>query len=502
MKLLWLHDGAVVPQGTNSSLVIASIEADDAGRYQLWASNSFGTLLTEPALLTLGNRPRITVEPTPRVAVVGTSARFEVTTDGTPPLSYQWFFKGIPLVEATLGTLALSEVSLAHAGDYVVAVSNAFGQVNSRPALLTVNPLPTLSITNTVAATAEAGGAPGWVTISRSYSTASPLTVRYSQAGTARAGADYQPLSGVAVIPAELLSVSIPILAIEDPWVEGPETVDVVLSVGVGYTLSLANKATVTLIDNDLPPSTEGTNVVASFGLTNVWRYQQTADLTTTDWKSRLYNDSAWPSGRGALYVENDIIPVPKLTRLTLGRMTYYFRTGVTLSDTNLLQLSTTLAVDDGAVIYLNGQEAYRLGMRDGDVVYGTSASRSVANAKIEGPFTLPTTNAVVGENVIAVEVHQFDSGSSDIVFAMTLEALAAKAVSPILGDPTISPSGEFQFTLTGQAGQAYSVESSTNLIDWVSVRNVVLPATGALGVNEQTTAEPGSRFYRARPQN
>lgn len=498
MKLLWLHEGTPIALATNSSLTLSPVKNSDAGGYQLWASNSFGTFLTDAAVLTLGERPRITAQPEPQTALVGTSASFTLNATGTPPLSYQWFFKGIPLASGTQKSLVLQNVSLAQEGEYQAILRNDFGSVTSSPVLLTVLPLPALSITSTVATASESGGSPGVMTVTRSYASALPLKARYTVGGTARSGADYQTLPGEVIIPANALSVSIPIQAIEDPWVEGPETVEVILSVDPSYTLTLANKATVTILDNDQPPGSEGTNVVGSIAMTNVWRYHQTADLTATNWKMPGYDDSAWPAGPGALYVENDVIPVPKSTPLSLGRLTYYFRTQVDIKSTNLLQLSTSLAVDDGAVIYLNGQEAYRLGMRDGAVTYSTSAQRSVGNAKIEGPFSLPTTNAVAGLNVIAVEVHQFDAASTDIVFGMTLEAVVPKPVVPALGDPIVSTTGEFQFILTGGAGQTYTLERSTNLIDWVSVRSVILPVGGALGIREPAAREPGAEFFRA----
>ena len=79
--------------------------------------------------------------------------------------------------------------------------------------------------------------------------------------------------------------------------------------------------------------------------------------------------------------------------------------------------------VDDGAVFYINGAEAYRLGMEAGNVEYGTLASRSVGDATAEGPFTISADSLVNGDNVIAVEVHQQKIDSSDIVFGLALNA-------------------------------------------------------------------------------
>jgi hypothetical protein len=45
-----------------------------------------------------------------------------------------------------------------------------------------------------------------------------------------------------------------------------------------------------------------------------------------------------------------------------------------------------------------------------------------VDNAAYQGPFTLPVANLVSGENLLAAEVHQRSSGSSDIVMGLTLD--------------------------------------------------------------------------------
>ena len=203
----------------------------------------------------------------------------------------------------------------------------------------------------------------------------------------------------------------------EPPW---PTVAD-----GSGPSLQLIDP----LIDNDrvanwAAVSAGVTNPPQSLiSMTHVWRYQQTSDLTGVPWTTREYSDAAWPTGAALLYVEGAALPAPKSTALTLGRTTYYFRTRFNLAAIPggaSLKLHTIL--DDGAVFYLNGAEILRLGMPNGIPSYGTLATRGVGDATIEGPFILPATSLVQGENVLAVEVHQNGTTSSDIVFGMSLE--------------------------------------------------------------------------------
>ncbi|HOW65420.1 MAG TPA: hypothetical protein PK256_09045, partial [Verrucomicrobiota bacterium] len=52
-----------------------------------------------------------------------------------------------------------------------------------------------------------------------------------------------------------------------------------------------------------------------------------------------------------------------------------------------------------------------------------TFADRTVGDASMEGPFILSSDALREGENVVAVEVHQINAGSSDVVFGLSLQA-------------------------------------------------------------------------------
>jgi len=156
---------------------------------------------------------------------------------------------------------------------------------------------------------------------------------------------------------------------------------------------------------------------------TNLWRYNQTADLTLSNWTATNYNDSAWPQGLGLLYVESAALPEPKNTPLTLLRSNYYFRARFNFTGTpGQYQLRLRQVIDDGVVIHLNGAELFRLGVPAGQT-YATPADRTIGDATYEGPFILGTANLLAGTNVLAVEVHQVNLGSSDIVMGIELIA-------------------------------------------------------------------------------
>jgi len=157
--------------------------------------------------------------------------------------------------------------------------------------------------------------------------------------------------------------------------------------------------------------------------MTNLWRYEQSGTDLGTAWREPAYSDAAWSSGRALLYVEGAALPAPKLTPLAIGPMTFYFRTTFFYDGpTTGLRLKANTVLDDSAVLFVNGSELLRVGFDDAsEVTFDTPAERLVGNAALEGPMVVERDALRYGTNVVAVEVHQNNSGSSDVVWGMDL---------------------------------------------------------------------------------
>jgi len=169
---------------------------------------------------------------------------------------------------------------------------------------------------------------------------------------------------------------------------------------------------------------------------TNVWRFKQDG-AAPANWRETGFNDASWPSGRGLLYVEDAALLEPKSTALTRteGRFTYYFRTRFNFSgNPEGAALLLHVIVDDGAVVHLNGSEIFRIGIDTVPTTDATPASRTVSDAIAEGPFSIPVTQLVTGENVLAVEVHQINATSSDIVWGASVDVLEVRRESSTPG--------------------------------------------------------------------
>ena len=162
--------------------------------------------------------------------------------------------------------------------------------------------------------------------------------------------------------------------------------------------------------------------------MTGQWRYHQEATAPPPTWPKPGFDDAAWPSGQALLAKESSSMPAPMNTPLALGPRTFYFRTRFEWNgNAPPTRLQLWAVVDDGAILYLNGREALRLGMPP-DVVphHEMLAGRNIIDATLEGPFTIDPALLQPGKNTLAAEVHQVSANSSDIVFGLRLDAKTA----------------------------------------------------------------------------
>ncbi len=112
--------------------------------------------------------------------------------------------------------------------------------------------------------------------------------------------------------------------------------------------------------------------------------------------------------------------------------------------------LNLSLLRDDGAVIYLNGQEAVRDNMPEGDIDFLTLASTTVSGAaETTEFFDHPVDIGLLkeGVNTLAVEIHQSIGTSSDISFDLGLTAVSYGANQP----PIVSAGPDLRVALGDQ---------------------------------------------------
>jgi hypothetical protein len=171
-------------------------------------------------------------------------------------------------------------------------------------------------------------------------------------------------------------------------------------------------------------------------GVGAAWKFHDSGADLGTAWRGTGYNDSAWPSGPAQLgFGEGDEATLVHTNRL---RITTYFRRAFTVADANELEtLTLRLKRDDGAVVFLNGTEIFRSNMPTGTVVAATWAGGAVGGADESAWFTNSVDAALLrtGTNVLAVELHQAGTNSSDLSFDLELTA-SPRAPVPVVFSP------------------------------------------------------------------
>jgi hypothetical protein len=170
----------------------------------------------------------------------------------------------------------------------------------------------------------------------------------------------------------------------------------------------------------------------------SAWKYWDSATAVGSGWETTGFNDSAWPNGFARFGWGLD----GESTTLTSGRVTHYFRRWFNVANPGqLTELVFQLARDDGAVVYLNGVEVFRSNMPTGPITASTLASAGV-NTPDETTYyeTVVSTmglGLVQGSNVVAVEMHQSSTSSSDAGFDLQLAGAGTTEGRVYLANPT-----------------------------------------------------------------
>ncbi|MEE3053763.1 MAG: lamin tail domain-containing protein [Planctomycetota bacterium] len=146
-----------------------------------------------------------------------------------------------------------------------------------------------------------------------------------------------------------------------------------------------------------------------------IWRYFRGTQAPPANWRDRGFDDSDWESGRtGIGYGDGDDTTV--LDDMRNNYLTVFCRKtfNVTnVADINELILSIT--VDDGFYAYINGVQVASYNVNS--PAWDSSASGAGEPTLVERTLENPGAVLRLGENVLAVQVHNGNLTSSDLSF-------------------------------------------------------------------------------------
>src|SRR6185436_2597454 len=120
----------------------------------------------------------------------------------------------------------------------------------------------------------------------------------------------------------------------------------------------------------------------------SVWRYLDNGSNQGSSWYATNFNDASWLSGPAELGYGDSSDSRPEKTVVGYGPVstnkyvtTYFRRTFDITNAARFTNLIINLLRDDGAVVYLNGVEAFRQNMPSGAITYTTLASSNVTGS-------------------------------------------------------------------------------------------------------------------------
>jgi len=181
------------------------------------------------------------------------------------------------------------------------------------------------------------------------------------------------------------------------------------------------------------------TNLVAAG---STWRYLANGTGPNASWTTLGFDDSTWPSGLAKLGFGGDG-EVTTIGFATNAYTTFYFRRTFTVTGAaSMTNLFSRLVRDDGAVVYLNGVEAFRNNMPAGAIAYSTLAPATLGGLDEINFITHVLNPALLleGANVVAVEIHQSATNSSDLGFDLELTANSNLVLPPLAVAITNAP--------------------------------------------------------------
>ncbi|MDB6035892.1 MAG: hypothetical protein JWM16_6230, partial [Verrucomicrobiales bacterium] len=350
----------------------------------------------------------ITRQPTNITVFEGQTATFSFNAAGAG--SFQWYSNDVLIAGATNPVYSIPSVfANMNSNRFKVVASNTSASTTSSNALLTV-----LSDTN------------GPAVVSAYCNSSNTIVVTFSEPITA-ASAQVPGNYAVTNRTAPSLTVSSAVLT------NGTNVILTVSQGGAGQYIVVASN---NIQDTSGQHNALGRTNAATVGLqvsipiVTDWKYNNSGTSLGTAWTGKTYPDTTWSNGLSLIYHEEAALPAPKNTELPLEgsatpgveSLAFYFRKHLPLA-VGAASAVTSIrhVIDDGVVAYINDAEFHRFNMASGAVAFNTVANATVGDAVYSGPFAGAVSTITGGDNILAAEVHQAASTSSDFVFGIEL---------------------------------------------------------------------------------
>lgn len=164
------------------------------------------------------------------------------------------------------------------------------------------------------------------------------------------------------------------------------------------------------------------------------------------------------------------------------------------IGTTNTLSRATALATDGAGNVYVTGWSQGAGGYAEYITVKYDPNGRQLWAVQYRDPAFGDAVAVGIAVDASDNVYVTGDSHRSDGAFvaAVTLKYVQVPEFTTV----AVQPSGQFAFTVVGEAGRSYTIQASTDLVHWIALTNFV-SATGTNQFADAAAPNFNRRFYR-----
>lgn len=120
----WKKDGNVIPGASGAAYQVAVAKVSDAGTYEAVVFGCNGSTTSNPAVVVIGLKPKITLQPIGKTVCENDSVSLTADGEGEGAV-FQWYKNGAALPGKTSKTLKIAHALLTDEGAYALHVSSS-----------------------------------------------------------------------------------------------------------------------------------------------------------------------------------------------------------------------------------------------------------------------------------------------------------------------------------------------------------------------------------------
>jgi hypothetical protein len=231
------------------------------------------------------------------------------------------------------------------------------------------------------------------------------------------------------------------------------------------------------------------------------WKYSDTGQDPGTNWAQPNYDDSGWSNGIARLgYGDPATATTVSFGAASTNKFitTYFRRSFVVPWNAVITNLNFRLAHADGAAVWLNGAEVFRINLPPGSLAYTNLALSQMTRytSHIFYPTNIAVADLPKGTNQVAVEIHQNSVTNSMMGFDMELIASGDLLPVPSLSITASTNNLSLSWSVTNSSN--FKLYSTTNLLatnSWIAGTETAQTNGSQITVTRSLDAK--ARFFR-----